>query len=296
MESIGPDIRADRATEALKIDISKITLSSLLLHVIGTCSDSKPTVGFMKKIRGVTVGLGYATRQVGGCELCASPNMLLIMRKTHYDKDDIDIMSMNEQIEMASVKICANRYLMRKWKPTSKDHLMFQPLESITSHMRMFQAVHHIGHLPTRVRHILYGDLIPQFSDSGEIQLLNRRRDVAGSGTSESSLRSGVDSDVLEYLQSLTERSCNDSQKKSILMCTIEMGSPSVGFSSMCAIVGPPGTGKTTSIRLLVGALLHPKEVGHIGTGEKEINLLIVRDGFQRAEDHSNQNTNMLKQ
>lgn len=268
-----------RKASFLKVDVEKVSPSSCLIGFHGTTTDPKLTVGYLKEIRGATVCLGFFER--GG--RCASNLMLFVLHSISYDSDDVDIMTMEKRIDIASVKLCGNRSLLASVKPRRKDVIKLLPLESITSHLRMFRAAHHIGQAPRGLRNILYGDVIPQWSPDGNPVLLARGRDTIGSGSDQAKLREGVDVGCLNYLDSLTDRQCNDTQKNAILMCLKEMRSLSYETSSMSAIVGPPGTGKTTCIGLLVGTLLHHAEAGHILPGAEEINLLQKKDGFLRA-------------
>lgn len=86
-------------------------------------------------------------------------------------------------------------------------------------------------------------------------------------------LRNIVDVGCLSFLDQLKDPECNETQKGALSITLREIGNLHYDSSSICAITGPPGTGMSTCISLLVGSILYHTFGGHIH-GRKLINSL----------------------
>lgn len=277
-----------REPRMMLFTIRKVQPSTLLINFKCVCTNPSLNKKVIDEVSGMTLCAGFIRRSAPGEPWKRDTDlMLFVCRSLSYVSEDIDRVSMEPRIDMVSGRFCGNRALLDEWSPCRGDTLYFEPLESLVAFYRMFRASHNISRAPRRILDTLYGKLFPQ--PPGNEPEINGLREAFWSQQEVRSLRLGVDGGCLQYLDGLSEQECNPSQKNSLLMILREMGGLVKGSSSFSLVVGPPGTGKTTTIALLVGALLFHSTSGHDLEGSaqrKETNMLKRRDGRLRCSDN----------
>lgn len=72
-----------------------------------------------------------------------------------------------------------------------------------------------------------------------------------------------MDNGCLAYLDSLSEGHCNMYQRLAVLNCLKEIAGLQAGSGSLYLFIRPPGTGKTHTTVILIGALINHSVVGH---------------------------------
>lgn len=197
--------------------------------------------------------------------------MFFVCRSLFYDRDDMDETLPDFNVYLIHVRIAGNRALLERWRPGEKEIICFYPVCGLAAYHRMFHGVHDVCRLPPRILKTMMGREIPQPKGKEGLGKYKRREEVMGD-TDVAHLLGRVHKGSLTYLDSLPEEKCNSSQKRALVTSLHEIGSICDGGSSFSAIVGPPGKGKTTSIALLTGALLHHSAAGHVG--RKQLNIL----------------------
>lgn len=211
------------------------------------------------------------------------------MRSVHYEGEDIDKIGIDRKLDKVSMRVCGSRDSLEPWKSAEGYHLWLDPIESFVGMHRTIRAVHNVRKLPLRMKQYLFGAYIPSLhvdctdehckqcaegngdypKDDGQVVMgwnparhrsATKRISLTSMPTNElNALYARIDTGCIECLTTCCDM-LNVMQKASVLTSLREIcNNQEVSFS---LIHGPPGTGKTTTMAYLIGAMIHHSVYG----------------------------------
>lgn len=237
-------------------------LSNLVCHSYS--ADHNVRRSLVNSFPGMTLCVGYFKRPLRS--EAVSPLMLFLCRYITNESDSIAHNNMDgEQLDAVKVHLVCSRYWSATWNIAHGDVITLIPFSSFVSVTRQMRAAHEVHKLPQPIQRVLFG--IPGGNHNGPLPyrpLPRSRHEYEQSLRPIDEIRVKVDAESLDYLDSIPSNLCDESQKRAICTSLAEMGSLAPSSTSVSAIFGPPGTGKSTSICHAIGALLYHSTAGHV--------------------------------
>lgn len=256
----------------------EISNSRLLTNCKCESNDVKLNTMLLREMRGASLGVGYLQSSGYGYGDC-SPLRVVLIRRVYASDDDIDRVALEGKVRRVILLVAVERRYAQAFGLEPGDVLHLQVLCSLAPIARMFVAVHMAYELPQRLLDMIFGTTMRSSSLRRELVKRTEDHDVRP-------LHQEVDPGCLAYLKRLyADKKLNHHQFESLVIVLSQIGNAAPGSSSMSLILGPPGTGKTTSIANLIGALLHHSGWGHVN--RQPLNLLNKKDGVLRCSKHN---------
>ena len=211
-----------------------------------TCVSFSPMVNkrIAQELQGGTICVGYVSSKTASTDL-----ILIGCRRAKWDIEDVTYVGDEKIIEKIELHLVVTRDRVREAGVFPGNTIHLRHLCHFAPYLRMHKAIEEANQLPPTLQHTLYGDSCPF--------------QAAGSDAANQT----IDPGSAQYIESLEKSSAKvDKPQLEALRSTLgTIGECKFGSSSTSLVHGPPGTGKTTTILHLIGALLHHSLVGHVG-------------------------------
>lgn len=254
----------------IRLVIRKVSHSKHLTNFSCDSTDVSLTKQIVDEMSGMTACIGYLSDYNGKVR---SPLTLFFCQRIHVQSEDIDKVGLAGRVDYAQISICANRRLISNFQASAEDVIHVQCILSIASVVRMYQAVLRVDVIPHDIlSKILHAsDSTPQFLPSSR-PVPQPLEDMI----------QGIHPNVVNYLKACLEhKSYNQMQVLTVMRFIRGIQDGSYGSVSLEFTQGPPATGKTSTISLLSGCVMHDPRYGHVG--REQFNLLGLEDSVLRC-------------
>lgn len=257
--------------------VEKVSPSGKLLNIV--CRTTNPNIckRIAKGFQGGTLCVGYVSGRQRG-QATYTNLTLVACRRVSWDECDETPMGNTDIIADLCMHLIVNRDSFRDigvW-PGNTVHLLH--LCHFSPFLRMYKAVEMSAAIPTYLQNVLFGNNCP-------MQL-----------TDDNSIERFIDPGSAIHLASLkqTSRNMDSPQFESLRAVLANIGDGNKNKSSFSLIHGPPGTGKTTTIMYLLGALMLHSKIGHVGREQMHIlKELLPRDEIIRCRKTARRSSNI---
>ena len=195
-------------------------------------------------------------------------------------QEEIDLEPEQVAISQLEVRMSMNRYALKEegFAIEPGHSIRFFPVCSLENEMRTLKAIPRLALIPDNFRERLFGDRPVKVPYN-----VTEVRQPPSNSTLTTAMTVGAFHDTPQAIQQMIETQTNQGSRDYLVKCANRndcevheshfnaliqllrvLGDAHPGSSGMGMIKGPPGTGKTTTILHLIGAILHHSEYGHM--------------------------------
>ena len=319
------DHRDDCGIEFLEMEIQEVSATPTLLHFTATSENEQLNRHILDDcLMGLTLCIAQVERGLTS-RRCPIPRkstrrsqdmthlMFCLIRRVavhHLETgDEIELEVGQAAIEQLTVRMTMSREALRLegFCLEPGQSIRFVPVCSLASEFRILKAIPRLALIPDNFRERMFGNrLVKVPYNQVEVRqppsnsILTEAMTIGAFHEDPAAIRQMVeaqtDNGCRDYLVRCANRNdceVHESHFNALLQMTRVLGDAAPGTSGMGMIKGPPGTGKTTTIIHLLGALLHHSEYGHMVPIDQQVTH--VRTPATDTRMRRSRNPNALK-